>query len=416
MPSLAHLERALATRLETGSLKIPPYPAVAAKLAALSRQLRPAGLNELVKVVSADAALAAQVLGRASAAHTGGGKQVTTLFEALSRIGMEQLVEMALATGLGVAIIAPGPLTELRRDMWRRCLLSAQLARMLADNRGVVAETAYSAGLVHDLGAAIVITALEEVAKTTPLPVLPEATWRDLVRKHQVKFGLVIAARWNLPAALTEVIAHAHDVASDNPLVRLIELSDRIVAKLDHMPTVGLAALMDFEELSENERCSIGSAVQEVVKNMASYTTAQKPIFPSVVVERLSTEQAFPVSFEICQDQHKTCRAREISADALVFEGQDAVSPNWLVELSLRCAPAPLTILANVRSCDKIGSSYAIKAQPFALGGEAKLLWMTLVDNARLERNSRLASDVREECVDRLEPQVGLLAGPVLAR
>lgn len=384
MSSLELLERVLTTRLATGSLKIPPYPAVAAKLAELSRQKRPASLSELVKVVSADAALAAQVLGRAqSAANTGGGKQVTTLFEALSRIGMEQLVEMALASGLGVAIIAPGPLAELRRDMWRRCLLSAQLARMLADNRGVVAETAYSAGLVHDLGAAIVITALEEAAKTAPLPSLPEATWRDLVRRHQVKFGLVIAARWNLPVALTEVIAHAHDAASDNPLVKLIELSDRIVAKLDHMPTVGLAALMDFEELSEIERCSIGSAVQEVVKNMATYMTPPKQSFPSVVIERCSTEQSFPVSFEICQDQHKTCRAREISADALVFEGQDALSPNWLVELSLHCGPAPLTILANVRSCDKIGSNYAIKAQPFALGGEAKLQWMTLVDDAR---------------------------------
>jgi HDOD domain len=337
-----------------------------------------------VKVISADAALAAQVLGRAqSAAHNGGGKQVTTLFEALSRIGMEQLVDMALASGLGTAIIAPGPLAELRRDMWRRCLLSAHLARMLAENRGVVAETAYSAGLVHDLGAAIVITALEEVAKTTPLPALSEATWRDLVRTHQVKFGLVIATRWNLPATLTDVIAHAHDEVSENPLVKLIELSDRIVAKLDHMPTVGLAALMDFAELSEIERCSIGSAVQEVVKNMASYTTPLKPIFPTVVVERCSIEPAFPVSFEICQDQHKTCRAREISADALVFEGQDALSPNWLVELSLQCSPAPLTILANVRSCEKVGNKYAIKAQPFALGGEAKQQWMSLVDDAR---------------------------------
>jgi hypothetical protein len=228
------------------------------------------------------------------------------------------------------------------------------------------------------------------VARTTPLPSLPEATWRDLVRKHQVKFGLVIAARWNLPVALTEVIAHAHDAASDNPLVKLIELSDRIVAKLDHMPTVGLAALMDFEELSEIERCSIGSAVQEVVKNMASYTMPHKPVFPSVVVERSSTEQAFPVSFEICQDQRKKCHAREISADALVFEGQDALSPNWLVELSLQCGPAPLTILANVRSCDKIGNKYAIKAQPFALGGEAKLQWMTLVDAARARTESPL--------------------------
>ncbi|MEO8842304.1 MAG: HDOD domain-containing protein [Kofleriaceae bacterium] len=382
MASLEHLERALSARLEAGRLKIPPYPAVAAKLAELSK--KSVSLTELVKVVSADAALAAQVLGRAqSAAHSAGGKQVTTLFEALTRIGMEQLVDMAFASGLGSTIIASGPLAELRRDMWRRCLLSAQLARMLADNRGVVAETAYSAGLVHDLGAAIVITALEEVAKTMPLPSLPEATWRDLVRQHQVKFGLVIAARWNLPPALTDVIAHAHDEASDNPLVKLIELSDRIVAKLDDMPTVGLAAMMDFEELSEIERCSIGSAVQEVVKNMASYTAPVKPVFPSVVVERGSTEQAFPVSFELCQDQQKACRARAISADALVFEGPCALSPNWLVELSLRCGPAPLTILANVRSCDKAGGVYAIVAQPFALGAETKAAWMNLVDDAR---------------------------------
>jgi len=377
MLGVENLEAALSARLRAGQ----------PKLAELSRQRKSVSLNELVKVVSADAALAAQVLGRAqSAANSAGGRQVTTLFEALTRIGMEQLVEMALATGLGSSMIAAGPLAELRRDMWRRCLLSAQLARMLAENRGVVAETAYSAGLVHDLGAAIVITALEEVA---PLPALPEATWRDLVRKHQVEFGLVIAARWNLPVALTDVIAHAHDAASDNPLVKLIELSDRIVAKLDHMPTVGLAALMDFEELSEIERCSIGSAVQEVVKNMASYTTPLKPKFPSVVVERGSSERAFPVSFEICQDQHKTCRAREISADALVFDGQEALPPNWLVELSLRCSPAPLTILANVRSCDKVGNKYAIKAQPFALGGEAKLQWMSLVDEARTESQLR---------------------------
>jgi HD-like signal output (HDOD) protein len=385
MLSVEKLDAALSSRLQAGTLKIPPYPAVAAKLAELARNKHGPSLNELVKVVSADAALAAQVLGRAqSAANGGGGKQVTTLFEALSRIGIEQLVEMALATGLGNAIITPGLLSDLRRDLWRRCLLSAQLARLLAESRNVVPETAYSAGLVHDLGAALVLVALEDIAKNTLLPQLPEETWRGLVRKHQVQFGIVIAARWKLPAALTDVIAHAHDETSENPLASLIDLSDRIVARLDHMPTVGLAALMDFKELSEIERCSIGSAVQEVVKNMASYTTTPpKPIAPSVVVEHRSTEEAFPVSFDVYQDQRKTCHARAISADALTFEGQDSLSLNWLVELSLQCGSLPLTVLANVRSCDRVGTSYAIKAQPFALGGEAKMQWMSLVDDAR---------------------------------
>ena len=382
MSSLEHLENALSCRLESKKLKIPPYPAVAAKLTELSRQKNGPSLNELAKVVANDAALAAQVLGRAqSAANNGGGRAVTTLFEALSRIGMEQLVELALATGLGAAIIGPGLLSELRRDMWRRCLLSAQLARMLADNRGIVPETAYSAGLVHDLGAAIVITAIEDIAKEMTLPALPEAEWRELVKRHQIKFGLVIAARWNLPKTLTDVIARAEG----NELVSLVALSDKIVAKLDHMPTVGLAALMDFEELSDIERCSIGSVVQEVVKNMASYSTP-KPLINSKLIEATPVgAQVFPVSFEVTNEKHQHAQACSISSDAIMFEGTDAMMPNWLVEFTLHCEPAPITMLANVRSCDKVGSKYAIRAQPFALGGSAKDAWTSLVEAARTE-------------------------------
>jgi HD-like signal output (HDOD) protein len=385
MSSLEHLESALSRRLESKQLKIPPYPAVAAKLTALARQKNGPSLSELAKVVSNDAALAAQVLGRAQSAANSGGRVVTTLFEALSRIGMEQLVEMALASGLGGAIIAPGLLSELRRDMWRRCLLSAQLARMLADNRGIAPETAYSAGLVHDLGASIAIWAIEDIAKEIDLPPLPEAQWRELVRRHQVKFGLVIAARWNLPKTLTEVIARA----SANPLVMLVELSDKIVAKLDHMPTVGLAALMDFEELSDIERCSIGSVVQEVVKSMASYSTP-KPLVNSILIEAPAAgDQQFPVSFDVTNEKHQHAQARTISPDAIVFECNEAMMPNWLIEISLHCSPAPITMLVNVRSCDKVGTKYAIKAQPFALGGEAKQAWTCLVEAARTERQLR---------------------------
>jgi len=382
MSSFEDLDRALAASLASNRFKVPPYPAVAAKLESLARQKNGASINQLVTVISADACLAAQVLGRAQSAANSNGRAVTTLFEALSRVGLDQLVQMALATGLGSAIIAPGPLSELRRDMWRRGLLSAHLARMLANNRDIAEETAYSAGLIHDLGAAIVVTTLEDLAKQLPLPVLPEPMWRQLVRNHQVGFGMVIAARWKLPDTLVDVIAHGHDEISQCPLVQLIQLCDRIVARLDGSPTTGIAAMMDFPELSDIERCTIGSVVQEVVKNMASYAAVQSVARPSNVAAERPADGLVPVAFEVTPERKRRCRARAISSESLVLDGDDELLPNWLIELTLHCQPEPLTMLVNVRSCERTGARYAITVQPFALGGTAKLQWQHLVDAA----------------------------------
>jgi len=179
MSDLPALESALLARLDANQIKFPPYPAVATKLEQLSRQPR-STLNELATVVSSDPTLAAAVLGRAhSAAHAANGTgRIPTLNEALGRIGMQQLIEMALATGLGNGAVANGPLAELRRDNWRRALLAAHLARMLAGTRRVAADIAYLAGLLYELGAVVATTGLEELAKTKPLPTLPEPEWR----------------------------------------------------------------------------------------------------------------------------------------------------------------------------------------------------------------------------------------------
>ncbi|CAN5376462.1 hypothetical protein BH11MYX1_BH11MYX1_02520 [soil metagenome] len=380
--AVANLEAALTARLQGNKLKIPPCPAVTAKLERLARQ-GGCSLDELAKVVSSDPALAAAVLGRARTAAAG-GRQVTTLFDALARVGFDQLVEMALATGLGQAVTAAGPLAELRRDTWRRALLSAHLARMLAGNRGLSGDAAYLAGLLHEFGATIVIGGLEDLAKAAPLPVMSEAQWRSLVKHRQVQFGMVVAARWNLPEPITDVIAHHLDREPASKLAQLIQLTDQIIEKLDGNPTAGLASLLDIPGLSEMERRTVGSVVQEVVQSMAKYVapTATNPA-PNVIERAATSEPVFPVSFEISQPHHEPYRARTISPNALSLEGPSELSPNWLVELTLNCTPAPITMLAQVRSCTKVGDRFEVHVQPFALAGTAKEQWMALLDEAR---------------------------------
>jgi HD-like signal output (HDOD) protein len=353
MSDLADLESALVARLDGNKIKIPPYPAIATKLDQLSRQPR-STMTELAAVVSSDPTLAASVLGRAhSAAH--GNARVATLHEALARIGMQQLIEMALATGLGNGAVATGPLAELRRDNWRRALLGAHLARMLGGNRGVAADTAYLAGLLAELGAVVATSGLEELAKAgTVLPTLPEPEWRAFVNRLEGKFGRAIATRWNLPPEIADVVAHAPPATALGELIALV---------------------------AQIERCSIGSVVQEVVKSMGAYTVATPPPPRVVTPAPKPPDAAFPVAFEITAGKQRG-RARTIAASGLVFEAAQPIAPSWLIELVLH-APEPVALLAHVRTCVKEGAVHVIDAKPFALEGVALEQWVALLLDAR---------------------------------
>ncbi|MEP6861988.1 MAG: HDOD domain-containing protein [Deltaproteobacteria bacterium] len=384
MRDLAELETALVVRLDANQIKIPPYPAIATKLEQLSRQPR-STMTELAAVVSSDPTLAATVLGRAhSAAH--GNARVATLHEALARIGMQQLIEMALATGLGNGAVATGPLAELRRDNWRRALLGAHLARMLAGNRGVAGDTAYLAGLLAELGAVVATSGLEELAKeragsgSPALPTLPESEWHTFVARLEGRFGRVIATRWNLPPEIADVVAHAPPATA---LGELIALVAQIVARLDGSPTTGVAAaLADVSGLGDIERCSIGSVVQEVVKSMGAYTVATPTPPRAVTPAQKPADAAFPVGFEVMAGKQRG-RARAIAANSLMFETAQPIAPSWLIELAL-VTPEPVSLLAHVRTCVKEGAVHVIDVKPFALEGAALEQWIALLLDARV--------------------------------
>jgi HD-like signal output (HDOD) protein len=377
MDDLATLRTALLLRLDSNSIAIPPYPAVAVRLEELSRQPR-TSIRALAAVVAAEPLLAASVVGLAqSASHALG--HVATLEDAIRRIGMAQLVELALTHALGRAAVTPGPLAALRRDTWRRALLGAYLARMLAGNRGIPCDVAYLAGLFHELGAVVATGALEGLASQYQLPALPLPAWHAFVRDLEGPFGRAIAARWNLPPALVAVVTHEPSATALGELVALVA---QIVGRLDNAPTSGIAMLVALPALSDIERASIGSVVQEVVRTMALYSVPGA-VPASPVIATAPEPESFAVSFEITPQKHPRARARRISSSMLAFEGKQPIAPNWLVELTVHCAE-PFSMLANVQRCDEQPGSYAIEVKPFALEGDAQEKWVQLLIDARM--------------------------------
>lgn len=368
------LEAALVGRLRKNAVRIPPYPAVATRLKKLASSNH-VSLGQLSIVLSSDPALAGMVIARATSASYA-SSPISTLTGAIQRLGIEELIGLAMAADLGRAAVAPGPLSPLRRDAWRCALLSARLAQELAPARGLDPDQAHLAGLLHDFGAVVVIATLEDIAREMPLPPLPPPAWDALIGKLHVEFGLITAVRWGLPEWLVDVIEHHHDATS--PMGRLIHQVDQIIAALDAAPAEGLTSLMRVSELTPDERARIGAVLPQVVEQMASFAPPTTQFVPHVL-PAIEGETAWPVDVVI---DTKTGRykATAMSPSSITFQGPVSLALNWLIELDI----GGIKVLANIRRCDKLkNGTFSITAQPFALAGEVKTAWMALVEQTR---------------------------------
>lgn len=384
------LEVMLLERLADDRLRMPPYPAIAMKLQRLAASGR-SSTGEIAATISADAALVAAVLRSANAAVYDAARQVVSLDIAIGRLGLEQIIEIAIAQSVGSEVSTAGPLRTLRRDIWRRSLLTAAIASDLAPARGIDRDAAFVAGLLHDFGAITVLVGIEEL--DVPLPVLSDVTWRRFVERVQPPFGRVFAQRWRLPEPIADAIEHWAEPhryeGAHRALVGVIASAVAIVSTLDNDPSEGVESLLRLEGLSRSEAERVYHLVPRIAELMNTFepstparTAAARRTTNSAVEAAPAPDVQWPI------DIGATCkgfamRTRAIDPKAVVLVGAEPLELNWLVPIVLDGDPRVDT-LANVTACaPQRDGTYRIVARPFALGGDAKLAWFSLVQRAR---------------------------------
>jgi hypothetical protein len=311
-----------------------------------------------------------------------------TLHAAVSKLGLEELTRVVIATTVGGAANAPGPLSLLRRDQWRRSLLSAMFCRELAGRRGVLPDQAFLGGLLHDFGAVVVLACLESLGRDR-LPTLSEATWCRLVEDLHIEFGMIVVARWQLPEPIAEVIAHHHTPhnasRAHRSLVQLVAIVDQIIAVLDRGSNGGIAALMEVPGLEQGEHYRIGALMPKVAEHMARFESPpQRDVTSAIAPMGNPIEDGWPVDFFIESKNLIEYRACALTPSTIAFRAPSALQPAWLSEMTLRCDPDRITMLANVKTCQSLPSGdFFVTAQPFGLAGEDKAAWLRLIERTR---------------------------------
>ena len=218
---------------------LPSLPAVVMELLGSIGQSN-ADINQLSAIVSKDQALSAKALRLANSSFYGMQRKVTTMPQAVSILGMNSLRTLITAA----AVIGRFP-RNIQGDFdfqgfWQHSIATAVCARLIAKRVGINPESAFMAGLLHDIGRLVLVTGFP-VQYETAMHYRAEHDCAMLEAERQIlscdhaAVGHALAEHWRFPPAIQMAVAghHAPDQQWRGGLTNLVHVADAIVHALD---------------------------------------------------------------------------------------------------------------------------------------------------------------------------------------
>jgi HD-like signal output (HDOD) protein len=218
---------------------VEPLPHTVVRLATLVADPH-SDVREITEVVSLDVSLTADLLRRANSAALGGRSAITTVRDAVVRLGPSTLLSLTMSSRLGGRMIQALPAYGLQAgELWGHSVAASIAAEVIRSRspRPIPPEAA-TAALLHDFGKVVLAKHLgNQILDTLALAAATDGL--DVVDAERVVFGLThaeiggsVAEVWGLPLTIVDGIRDHHDAHE--------ELSTVSAA-------VGLACTMSFE-------------------------------------------------------------------------------------------------------------------------------------------------------------------------
>src|SRR5512142_1654311 len=234
----AELEAILLKRIQTDQLFLPSMPAMAVKIMEVLRD-PDAGMKEVAKLLEKDPVLAARSLRMATSAAFAGGTKRITLQEALARLGTKALKSLLVEASAQKLFVSRNPqINDQLKALCEHSVAVGSLARdVLALTGEGDSESAYLAGLLHDVGKPVVASVLLELERQ--LTEIYQKGWIDsgewlaVIKKVHRKVAVALAEKWQLPPPIVVCIKQAgeYDKGERHSLANAVCFSNALAKK-----------------------------------------------------------------------------------------------------------------------------------------------------------------------------------------
>ena len=271
--------------------KVPPFPPVASRLLQLLSHTE-VEIGEVAELISNDATFTARVLQRANSAKMAQLSPVTSLKQAVALLGIDptrNIVLLQATTAYGQGALKA---EELRR-CWEHTVATAILAEEIAIACSAFTQTAFTAGIMHDIGRLGLLVAYpadyERIIRHAAEHCL------DLLDFEHEEFGLdhaeagrLLAEQWKLPPDMCIVAGRHHDPCegTELTLLRIVHVACRLADALGYevvKPEIEVDLDIVLAELPERARVKLGDTRRLralVDERICEYTNARNPPQP----------------------------------------------------------------------------------------------------------------------------------------
>ncbi len=258
MSTDASLVQIVHERIDSGKARLPVLHPIAIKLQdALTKE--DFDLDVVTRVIGEDPALATQVLRYANSAFFGGLRKVSTIREAVVRLGAKQTLHLvAVVTQESCYRAETARFAPYVKALWRHAFGCGLSTRWLAEKAGFgeLVSEALLAGLLHDVGKLFLVRLLEDLDSTPEVSApVTDAIIREVLETMHAEKGDALLTQWNIPETYCTIARdhHRQDYDASNVLLGLVRIADAACTKvglnLRQDPAILLDAMTEVREL-----------------------------------------------------------------------------------------------------------------------------------------------------------------------
>lgn len=260
-----------------------PLPATATRLVGLLSQTEWM-IRDVEEVVRLDLGLTARVLRFANSAWTAHLPAVSTVRDALMRIGVGTALSLAIAEGVRPKLLKPLPAFDLQPGrLWQHAVASAMATEIVTKRaRSPVPPETVTASLLHDVGKIVLDEAIDEATLSALRTAWSGGSASRLEAERQVlgidhaELGGAVARHWGLPERVAAAITNHHTPSAvQSTICDVVHLSN------------GIAKLAGFGPLI----AELDGPIEGEVLARLSFSPADLHTFCAELTERMRTGQ-----------------------------------------------------------------------------------------------------------------------------
>lgn len=192
-----------------GTLEVPILPEIAGKVIQLTQD-KDSNSLQLSILIQSDQALAGHVMRIANSAAYSPNTTLVSLQQAITRLGIDLLAEVALAASISTKMFkTPGFSAEVS-DVWRHALATALWAKEISRHCRLNVEATFLCGLLHSIGWPVALQTLLEGVNRLGLA-CDKDTILQLSKQLEQEVGLAVLAKWQMPVIIIETVQYYHN-------------------------------------------------------------------------------------------------------------------------------------------------------------------------------------------------------------